>query len=378
VRIGYDAKRLYNNFTGLGNYSRFIVDGIHSSFPEEDIYLFTPKVTNHPEVKVYQNDSSLTTILPSHILQQLKLGSYWRSFQLKNEARKYKLDLFHGLSHELPVGISSATNSVVTVHDLIFIRYPEFYKPMDRWIYTQKIKYACKEADVIVAISEQTKNDLIEFLHVPSHKIRVVYQGCHPNFKRRFTEEELGEVRKKYQLPEKFLLNVGTMEKRKNSLSILKALNELKESTTVPLVMVGRPTAYLDTLKAYAQEHQLENRVHYIHKASFLDLPAIYQLSEAFVYPSLFEGFGIPLVEAIACNTPVITSTGSCFSEAAGPASFYVSPNDIQELAAAIQQVLTDKELRQKMIIESANFIQKFEPAVIAKDMMNVYRSIAV
>jgi glycosyltransferase involved in cell wall biosynthesis len=378
VRIGYDAKRLYNNFTGLGNYSRFIVDGIHTSFPEEDIYLFTPEIKNHPEVKVYQNDSSLNTILPSPVLQQVKLGSYWRSFQLKNEARRYKLDLFHGLSHELPVGISAVTKSVVTVHDLIFIRYPEFYKPIERWIYTQKIKYACKQADVIVAISEQTKNDLIEFLKVPSDKIRVVYQGCHPNFKKKLSSEELEQVRKKYQLPEKFLLNVGTIEPRKNSLSILKALNELKDSTSIPLVMIGRATRYLDVIMKYAQENNLTNRIQYIHKSAFVDLPAIYRLSEAFIYPSLFEGFGIPLVEAIACNVPVITSTGSCFREAAGSASRYVFPNSTKELASAIQQVLTDKELRQKMIIESANFILKFEPSVIAKDMMNVYRSIAI
>jgi glycosyltransferase involved in cell wall biosynthesis len=150
----------------------------------------------------------------------------------------------------------------------------------------------------------------------------------------------------------------------------------LKGSTSIPLVMIGRATTYLGTLKKYAQEHQLENRVQYIHTASFPDLPAIYQLSEAFVYPSLFAGFGIPLVEAIACNTPVITSTGSCFSEAAGPASLYVSPTDVSGLANAIQQVLTDKTLRQKMIEGSTNFIQKFQPSVIAEDMMEVYRSI--
>ncbi len=376
MRIGYDAKRLYNNFTGLGNYSRFIVDGIHRSFPEEEIYLFTPSVKNHPEIKIYQNDSSLTTILPSRTLQQLKLGSYWRSFQVKNEAKKHQLDVFHGLSQELPKKISSATKSVVTVHDLIFIRYPQFYQPVDRWIYTQKIKHACKEADVIVAISEQTKNDLIEFLNVPAEKINVVYQGCHPNFKRTFSKEELKQVRQKYQLPEKFLLNVGTIEPRKNALSILKALNEWKDATSIPLVILGRPTHYLNELNKYAQQNNLTNRIQYIHKASFIDLPAIYQLSEVFIYPSLFEGFGIPLVEAIACHTPVITSTGSCFSEAAGPASLYVSPNHTSGLANAIEHVLNDESVRQKMISKSAEFIQKFESSVIAKNMMNVYRSI--
>jgi len=376
VRIGYDAKRLYNNFTGLGNYSRFIVDSIHKHFPNEELFLFTPKIKDHPEVKIYQDDPSIQTVLPTEAIQKIKLGSYWRSFLLKKEAQKHKLDIFHGLSHELPRGISPVTKSVITVHDLIFIRYPGFYNPIDRWIYTQKIKYACREANVIVAISEQTKSDLVEFLKVPADKIRVVYQGCHPNFKRNVSAEELEFVRKKYQLPQQFLLTIGTIEPRKNSLCILKALSELKESTSIPLVLVGRPTGYLKKLQEYAKEHNLEDRIIYIHHASFPDLPALYRLSEVFIYPSLFEGFGIPLVEAIACGAPVITSTGSCFSEAAGPASMYVSSNDIGGLAKAIQKVLNDKTLREEMVSESAKFIEQFDPDVIARNMMEVYRSL--
>lgn len=376
MRIGYDAKRLFNNFTGLGNYSRFIVGGIHECFPEEEVFLFTPKHKAHPETIAFKKEASFTTVLPSSLLSNLKLGSYWRSFLLAKEAKRHQLDLYHGLSHELPRGISAVTKSVVTVHDLIFLRYPQFYKAIDRWIYTQKIKYACTEADCIVAISEQTKNDLIEFLHVPAEKIVVVYQGCHPNFHRSFSAQALQEVRSKYQLPEQFLLNVGTVEPRKNVLHVVKALKQLEEASTIPLVIVGRPTAYTNFVKDYVKENGLESRVHFIPKASFEDLPAIYQLSTAFVYPSVFEGFGIPLVEAIACGVPVITSTGSCFSEAAGPDSIYVDPQDVKAMATAIDNVLKDEVLRKKMVEGSGAYIKRFESPVIANDMMKVYRSL--
>lgn len=376
MRIGYDAKRLFNNFTGLGNYSRFIVEGIHTFFPNNQLFLFTPKARLHLETTAFQNKKKYSTILPSALLTKLKLGSYWRSFLVRKEAKKQQLDIYHGLSHELPHGISSVTKSVVTVHDLIFFRFPQFYKPVDRWIYTQKIKYACKEATAVVAISEQTKNDLLEFLNVPEEKIHVVYQGCHPNFKRIITEQELTIVRTKYSLPEKFLLNVGTIEPRKNALLILHALQHLGESVTLPLVIVGRPTAYIDQLKTYARQHQLEHRIHFIHQASFADLPAIYRLSTVFIYPSLFEGFGIPLVEAIACETPVITSTGSCFSEAAGPHAMYVSPDDAAELAKTIKEVVNNTSLRNSMVEKSTQYIKRFEPEVIANEMMKIYQSL--
>lgn len=375
MRIGYDAKRLFNNFTGLGNYSRFIVGGIKEFFPEEQLVLFTPTIKDNTETKFFRRAEAFTTFMPSSFLSTLKLGSYWRSFLVKDEAIRAKLDIFHGLSHELPHGISSVTKTVVTVHDLIFLRYPQFYKSLDRWIYTKKLAYACKEADCIIAISEQTKNDLIEFLKMPAEKIVVVYQGCHSNFHKSFSGEELSAVQQKYNLPNQFLLNVGTIESRKNALLLVRALKELTD-TTIPLVIVGRPTAYLEEIKSFIAVNGLKNRVHFIHKASFPDLPAIYQLSTVFVYPSLFEGFGIPLVEAIACGVPVITSTGSCFSEAAGPAAMYVDPQDVKGMADSIEKVLNDASLRQNMVKKSTEYIKRFEPEVIASEMMKVYRSL--
>lgn len=376
MRIGYDAKRLFNNFTGLGNYSRFIVKAIHHHNPDDEMLLFSPRLKQNPDTKEFLDTAQYKIIQPPAWISKLKLGSFWRTALLKKEAAKHKLDIFHGMSHELPAGISSVCKSVVTVHDLIFLRYPELYSTIDRWIYTRKLRYACTTANVIVAISEQTKQDLIDFLQVPADKIKVVYQGCHPNFYKEISEVNKQEVRQRYALPERFILNVGTIEPRKNALLILKAMALLPESERLPLVIIGRATKYLERLKAFAEVNQLTAHVHYLHKVDFKDLPVIYNLSEVFVYPSIFEGFGIPLVEAIACRTPVITSTGSCFSEAAGPNARYTSPDDADELSKAIQQITHDISLREQMTAQSLQYIQKFSEEQIAADMMAVYRAL--
>lgn len=376
MKIGYDAKRLFNNFTGLGNYSRFIVDSIHAQFPEEQLFLFTPRIKNHPEVNGYLTSPDYTIVRPSSLLSSLKLGSYWRTFLLHNDIKKHNIDIFHGLSHELPVNMPTSTRSVVTVHDLIFLRFPELYKPIDRWIYKRKVAYACEKADAIIAISEQTKRDLIELLGVKESKIEVVYQGCHVNFRRPITEQQCKLVREKYSLPPAYLLNVGTIEPRKNALLILKALHVLGGKQDIPLVIIGRSTAYQEELNAFAMKHNLQHRINYIHKAAFADLPAIYNQSTAFIYPSFYEGFGIPLVEAIACGTPVIAATGSCLKEAAGDTSLYVDPGSEHELAEAIQTLVTKSDVRNNMIAGATKHIEKFEPSIIAHDMMNVYQRV--
>lgn len=376
MRIGYDAKRLFNNFTGLGNYSRFIVKAIHQSNRVDEILLFSPKIKMHPETKEFLDVKEYTTVQPPYWINSLKLGSFWRTALIKKEAANAGLDIFHGMSHELPAGISSVCKSVVTIHDLIFLRYPELYSVLDRWIYERKVKYACKEAHVIVAISEQTKQDLMDYLKVPEEKIKVVYQGCHPNFLKGIEDDEKEAVRDRYVLPQRFILNVGTIEPRKNALLILKAMALLPARDRLPLVIVGRPTKYIEQLRAFAEANQLTEYIHYLHKVSFQDLPAIYRMSEMFIYPSIFEGFGIPLVEAITCKTPVITSTGSCFSEAAGPHAKYVAPDDAQELAITIQQLIQYPEQREEMITNSFQYIQKFDESRIAEDMMAIYHSL--
>jgi glycosyltransferase involved in cell wall biosynthesis len=300
--------------------------------------------------------------------------SLWRSWGIQYSNTVPDLNIFHGLSQELPVGLPRHVKKIVTVHDLIYIRYPQFYNPIDVAIYTAKVKSACRRADKVIAISQQTANDLVEFIKVDRAKIEVVYQGCHPIIKTKVSAGVKAAVKAKYNLPDKFILNVGTIEQRKNVKQLVEALALLPPGVQLPVVIVGRATDYLKEVIACAQQKKVMDKITIIHKASFQDLPALYQLATVFVYPSLFEGFGIPLIEAIESGIPVITSVGSCFQEAAGPDAIYTDPHNPQMLSDALNRVLTDKNFAEHVVRSTATYIKRFEPAVIASDIMQVYR----
>jgi len=372
MRIGFDAKRLFNNFTGLGNYSRFAVKALADYYPENEYLLYSPKIKSSTDAEYFFNKKKIELKSPSGL--QAKAGSIWRSYSLGNVALKDRVQLFHGLSNELPTTKPKGLKTVVTIHDVIYKRYPDFYKPIDRLIYDYKFKTACESADKIIAVSEQTASDVIRFLNADEKKIQVIYQGCHPIFKQHYSGEQIQSVREKYKLPENFILNVGTVESRKNALLIIKALSLIQEK--IQLVIVGRATAYQEELDQFIKSKKLGNQITFIHNASFIDLPLIYQSASAFVYPSFFEGFGIPIVEAIASGLPVITSKGSCFAEAGGPDCWYIDPAQPEELAVAIKEVIANDEKVKQRMAGSNEYIQRFEPKIIADDLMSLYKSL--
>jgi glycosyltransferase involved in cell wall biosynthesis len=371
MNIGFEAKRFFTNYTGLGNYNRFIVDAVSKHAPANKYFLYTPKKKSNAEVDEIVGRKNVEVILPVGLYSLV--SSAWRTFGVDSASATKSLDIFHGLSQELPFNLPIRVKKVVTVHDLIFLRYPKFYNPIDVTIYKAKVKSACERADLVIAISSQTAEDVVEFLKIDRNKIVVVYQGIHPNFKRPISDQEKDSVRQKYKLPKKFILNVGTIEQRKNVKLLIEALALLPETLRVPIVIVGRATSYLDDVMKAATEKNVSDKITVITNASFQDLPAIYQQAHVFAYPSLFEGFGIPLVEAIQSGLPVITSTGSCFSEAAGPSSLYVNPTNAEELADALHLVFQSEPSRSEMIISSRKFIERFSPERIASSILNEY-----
>ncbi len=371
MRIGFDAKRLFNNFTGLGNYSRFVVKALIDHFPTHSYTLYTPKLKKHPNTKDFREDSRLMTRTPPRWVKGSGFGSFWRSVNLGNIAFRDGMDLFHGLSNELPVTKPPGLKTIVTIHDLIFVRYPELYSAIDVRIYKNKLKRACASADKIIAISQQTASDLEHYVSVPKDRIKVIYQGCDNIFKERYTKEMVDSVSNTYSLPRKYILSVGTLEPRKNVLQLLQALT--KVDVGVSLVLVGKSTAYQKTLNEFITKNKLNDRVYFIHKVDFNDLPKIYQGASVFVYPSRFEGFGIPIVEAIQSRIPVVAATGSCLEEAGGPASCYVGPDDDEGLASAINEILSNESRKNQMVEDSLNYVQRFEPKIIATDINNLY-----
>jgi glycosyltransferase involved in cell wall biosynthesis len=373
VKVGFDAKRFFNNFTGLGNYSRFVISALSQHVAQHEYFLYSPKIKSHPEFNSILSRPNVRVITPPSAYRFLLATSVWRTWGISKEKSVRNLNVYHGLSQELPANLPANIKKIVTVHDLIFIRYPQLYKPIDVAIYKTKVMAACDQADKILAISEQTKQDVIDFLKIDPSKIEVVYQGCHPNFKRKFSEEQIRDVKTTYHLPENYVLNVGTIEARKNVLLLVKALSLLPQDLKIPLVIVGRSTVYKDKIIHEARRLGISEQIIFLHGVSFTDLPAIYQGAQVFVYPSLFEGFGIPIVEALESSVPVIASTGSCLSEAGGSYSIYVNPNDEAELAHWLSRVLSDVSLRKQMISKGKKYIEQFESEVIAQKLIDIY-----
>ncbi len=367
MRIGFDAKRAFHNQSGLGNYSRDVLRALTNDFPANQYLLYTPSASGAFSADLPPNAS---ICLPSGNPGRLK-KALWRRYHLSDRLNTDRVDVYHGLSNELPRNLKdSAVKSVVTIHDLIFLRYPQWYPWIDRQFYRKKFREACESADKIVAISQQTRDDIIDFYKIPGDRIEVVYQSCHEGFKKAAEEQQKKEARSKYELPEEYILYVGTIEARKNLLSVVRAIHQ--GGIDIPLVVVGRKTSYLREVLHYVRAHGLKNIV-FLSEVRVDELPAIYQQASVFVYPSLFEGFGIPVLEALYSKVPVITSRGGCFSEVGGEYSKYVNPEDPEELAAALSDILQNPDRRAKMQEEGFNHAQKFNSTTMARQLMNIY-----
>ncbi|HYC85446.1 MAG TPA: glycosyltransferase family 1 protein [Chryseosolibacter sp.] len=376
MKIGFDAKRIFANFTGLGNYSRFVVDALTTCYEEHHYYLYSPSKRSHPEVDAITSRPNVAVVSPQGLFSKPVFSALWRTWAMSGHSSVSDLSIFHGLSQELPLGLPTSVRKIVTVHDLIFLRYPEFYNRLDAAIYLKKVKNACAAADKIIAISQQTASDIVSFLNADTNKMAVVYQGCHPQFRQQCSPDLIKFVRAKYDLPAQYILQVGTIEPRKNLELLVRAQAEIPEGARLPAVIVGRPTAYQERMVKLIDALGLAPWFRFIHHAAFADLPAIYQGANVFVYPSFFEGFGIPIVEAIASGVPVITSSGSCCSEAGGPDSEYVDAASPEHLAHSLQVVISDEKRRLEMVSRSKAFIERFEPARIAASLMREYQSV--
>lgn len=376
MRIGYDGKRAVQNFTGLGNYSRYVVQSLSAFAPENEYWLYAPVHRENQQLSsmVAESRGMVSVHYPSHWLWR-GMTSLWRVGGIRRTLKRDNIQLFHGLSNELPLTIHRVreVKSVVTVHDLIFLRLSHCFSLVDRLIYNYKCRYACKHADHIIAVSECTKRDIIHYYGIPADKISVIYQGCSSLYACRVGKDKRKEVMRSYRLPERYILSVGTIEERKNALAIVKALEYLPDE--LHFVLVGRPTAYIHQLKEFMTKAGLQDRVHFLHGIPSDDLPAIYQSAETFVYPSVYEGFGIPILEALHSGIPVVAATGSCLEEAGGEHSLYVRPYDVEGLAAAIART-QEPSLRATMIEEGLKWAQRFTEEQMARETMECYRKV--
>lgn len=365
--LGFDAKRFFHNTTGLGNYSRDLIRILAQYYPENSYVLYNPKPKKINRIPI---DGKIIIEHLPETKKDKKWSSLWRLFFVSSQIKKDKVAIYHGLSGEIPVGLNkSSVKTVVTIHDLIFMRYPNLYSFFDRKIHYYKFKYAAQNADLVIAISEQTKKDIVSYLKIDPAKIKVIYQGCAPVFKEEISQEFFEFTKEKYQLPTNFILNVGTIEKRKNVLSVIKAIKEIDTQ----LIIIGKKTAYFKEISSYILENNLQDKVIFLENVELKELASIYRMASVFIYPSVFEGFGIPIIEALYSKTPVITTKGGCFSEAGGENSIYIDPLNPEELRNELSELLANPEKREFVKQKGFEFVQKFNDENIAKNWMETY-----
>ena len=375
--IGFDAKRAFHNKTGLGNYSRTIIKNLIEFHPNNSYLLYTPKHESlylHRELK---RNNNLKLCSPNNLLPK-KLSSIWRSWWIPKTFKDQKVQLYHGLSNELPNNIkNSPTPCIVSIHDLIFLKHPEWYPKVDVHFYRKKFKYACENSDHIIAISQQTKSDIIEYYKINDEKISVVYQSCDPIFYDLKNVAYRNEIVKKYGLDNPFFFYVGSLNERKNVVGLVESFGKIAESCGFNLFIAGDGgKQYKEKLFKKIAELKLEERVSVFHNIPNDDLPALYQLADIFVFPSSYEAFGIPIIEALNSKTPVITSEGSCFAETAGPGAIYVKAGDINLLAEKMLGLSQNKQEQKTLGQKGHTYVQMFRREKTTKELMGIYKKL--
>jgi glycosyltransferase involved in cell wall biosynthesis len=341
-----------------------VIKGMLDAYPQHVFYLFTPSI-KLAFAKLFEGYTNVHVISPQNIFGKI-FKAFWRTFSVTGKLNKLGVDVYHGLSNELPANIKSFKGkSVVTIHDLIFLRYPQYYKIIDRLIYKRKFTKACIDAKVIVAASEQTASDIQFFLGIDSRKIKVVYQNCDEQFDKKIARQELDTVRKKYDLTASYFICIGTIEPRKKQLMVLQAFHQ--SNLNKHLVFVGKQTNYAEDLHQYINQSQIAEKVHFIEGADFADFPALYQNASMAIYASEFEGFGIPVLEAMRSDVNVALANTSSLTEVGGDAVHYF---ETSEQLTALFKIADSLPINHgKVQIQLA----KFSPQVLIAQLMRVY-----
>lgn len=363
MRIGFDAKRLFFNHTGLGVYSRLLLEGMMSHAPEHDYLLYARSPEKSQWFHPFSNYSIHSSKKP-----------FWRSWGIVQDINQDQCDIYHGLSHEIPLNSKKLKcKTVVTIHDTIFKVNPELYSPIDRWIYDRKWKYSCRNADLIVAVSQHTRDDIIEFYQADPERITVIPPPV--DFNAEISAAKLQEVQSSFDLPTGFLLFVSSITERKNLAGLLEALHMIPSDERPPLVIVGTGNQE-SLLKQYVIDHELSKDVYWVGHVDNTELPAFYHLASALVYPSFYEGFGLPIVEALLCKTPVITSKTSSMPEAAGPGALLIDPHDSQMISESIIQLMSSPILQSQLAERGYEHATQFSRDKIAEKMLEAYQGL--
>jgi len=368
MKIGIITDYLDFQVTGIGNYINNLVMGILAVDKKNEYTLIHIKKQDRPH---YSNVKDIVVPLPMFPPRAIIRKNVLIPKVLKNEG----LDLVHEPLQITPFLFQLPMKRVITIHDVNCIIRPMDYSIWEQWYYSWVLKNTVKTADMIITISENSKRDIVKALNVPEDKIRVIYHGLDKNFK---PITDLDDISLKYGINYPFILYVGRLEPRKNIPTLIKSFYRLKKrGVKHKLLMVIQMGSDYQKVVASIKDLCLENEVRLIEGVPKEDMAGVYNLADLLVFPSVYEGFGFPPLEAMGCGTPVVTSNSSSLPEIIGDAGIMVDPYDSDALTNAIYEVLVNKELKDDLIRKGLKRTKQFSWEKATKETIEVYEKVA-
>lgn len=337
---------------------------------EHEFYLFTNK-ENHKTFPVLASNIKRVLIpIPASIkplrvlMEQIALPYY---------ATKLKLDVIHGPGYTCPVFAPCAR--VVTIHDLQYQYFPDIYPKGQYLFFKVFIPLSARTSTMVITDAQSTRRDLEQFLSIPEEKVQVIYLAPDPRFAQKPSPIHIQAVKVQYNLPDKYILTVSSFRPQKNTVRLVKAYHQLKnKGVSHKLVLIGRKLTPYAEIQQLVRQLALENDVIATGYVPDEVLPSIYAGASLFVFPSFFEGFGIPVLEAMACGVPVVLSKAASLPEVGGDAGYYIDPYGIDDITEAMYQVLSDPVLYESLSVQGQRHAQKFSWERTAQATIEVYR----
>lgn len=371
--VGFDMRPIFFTRGGISRYVLCLVEALSTAVHDVRVVPFCPKdIPCHIDSQLRPH---LTPRILHFSLRNSFLETIWENLMLSFGAYREHVHLMHFPRFSVPLLRIGGT--VVTVHDLAFRRYPHTLTAEARRYFESATSSAVKRADAIIAVSEHTRQDLIEFFHVEPDRVHVVYNGLEPRFSPCCADETLSQVRRAYGLKDDYILFVGTLEPRKNLVGLLNAYAMLRSihGVDIPLVLAGEKGWLYEEVFDALHSLRLQSYVHLLGRVPDAYLPDLYRGASAFVYPSFYEGFGFPVLEAMACGAPVVTSAVSAIPEVAGDAALLVDPHSSEAIADALARILEDEALADDLRKRGVQQAARFSWDRAAKGTLKVYQA---
>jgi glycosyltransferase involved in cell wall biosynthesis len=373
MRIGLITNMMDKPNGGIGRYTENLVSNLLLIDRKNEYYLIH---SNKKDYNFIGNYQEIRLPFFDSIPKKLITGT----FLFEKICKDYKLDILHDLGQISPFFFKSKTKKVLTIHDLSVYRYPKYFSLYAR-TYSKLFPTITKNTNKIITDSNSSKRDIIKILGVKKENIDVVYLGIENKFKVIRNKKTLKELRTKYNLPRQYVLFIGTIEPRKNLVSLIKAFAKALPSLKgdIKLIIGGKIGWEKNTIYSLPEKLGINNRIQFIGKVEEEDLAPLYSLASTFVYPSLYEGFGLPPLEAMACGCPVITSNVSSLPEVVDDAAILINPYSLEdELGININRILDDARFRQKLIEKGVQNAKSFSWINTAKQTLEIYNTYKV